>query len=468
VVFCGRVEAASLRERLESEGFLLAEPGPRPGDTVALLAGRGLVGCWVVLDGYHFGPEWQEELETAGFPVLCVDDGAKLPRYAARAILAPDHDASPAAYPAPAASVILAGSRYRLLRRGFADLHGRADRDVRNGARVLVAFGGADTRNVTAAALRGLEVALGPRDTALVVLGPVNPHRESVQQVLAGAGFRHELLQDVLDMAALYAQADLAVSAAGGAAWEMAAAGLPAVLVPVAPNQEPGTRALVQAGAAASLGGSESLGGQSFPALVRHLLDAPAARAAMARAGREASDGRGALRVCQVLEYLAGDPDATECVLRRAEPGDMEQVFRLANDPAVRSQSFSPEPIALADHARWFAARLASPDTAFFVLDLEGVVAALARFDRSGDAAEIDVAVHPAFRGRGLGARILREASPLAAAGLGVARLRGVVLEGNVGSRRCFARAGFAEAAPEQIKGKTCAVFVLESGAGEA
>ncbi|MEW5772903.1 MAG: GNAT family N-acetyltransferase [Thermodesulfobacteriota bacterium] len=465
-LFCGRVESASLRERLADEGFGLAEPGPRPGDTVSLLTRRGLAGCWVALDGYHFGPERQEELEAAGFRVLCVDDGALLSRYAARVVLAPDHDASPAAYAAPSSSLILAGPRYRLLRRGFAGLP-RPARRAGEGAVVLVAFGGADARNATRAAVLGLDRALGPQDTALVVLGPMNRRRESVQQALDGVGYRHELRQDVADMAGIYARCHLAVSAAGGAAWEMAAAGLPALLAPVAANQEPGSAFLARAGCAEVLPGAGDLEKEVFAARVRRLLDDPARLEALSRSGPQACDGRGPQRVCRVLAALDRDQFA-QFVLRRAEAGDLEQVFRLANDPAVRANSFSPEPIALEGHARWFTAKLASPDTAFFVLDLEGVVAALARFDRTGDAAEIDVAVHPAFRGRGLGARILREASPLAAAGLGAARLRGVVLEGNVESRRCFSRAGFREAAPEQVRGRTCAVFVLESGAGEA
>jgi RimJ/RimL family protein N-acetyltransferase len=90
---------------------------------------------------------------------------------------------------------------------------------------------------------------------------------------------------------------------------------------------------------------------------------------------------------------------------------------------------------------------------------LAGVVASLTRFDMIGDVAEIDVAVHPAFRGRGLGTRILRESTALAAAQLGVSEMRALVLESNAESRRCFVRAGFQEAGFETVKGKSCAIF---------
>lgn len=464
VLFCGRVESPSLQKRLLAEGFNMVEPGPQPGDTVTLLTERGLAGCWVCLDGYHFGPQWQEELGAAGFKIVCVDDGAKLPHYVAHVILSPEHDASLMVYNAPSLSVILAGPRYRLLRRCFTESHrlrlGTGERTV-----VLVTFGGADERNATRAALSGLDAALGKNDMVLVILGPLNPHRVSVEQALAEVSYGHELYQNVVDMAALYERADLAVSAAGGSAWEMAAVGLPTVLVPVASNQLPGANYLVRFGAAVLTSGPEFLETPDFPALVRGVLDNQERLTALSASGPQICDGLGSQRVCRVLAALSGDEgtDRPDYVVRLANQGDMEQVFRLANEPVVRANSFSPEPINLTEHSRWFAAKLASPETIFFVMDFEGVVAALVRYDRFGDIAEIDLAVHPAFRGRGLGTKLLRASAQNAMVRLGVKQLRAVVLEENLVSRRCFKRADFCEAAQEQVMGKSCAVFVKEA-----
>lgn len=460
VLFSSYIGSVSLQERLAHEGFELSEPGYRAKDTAAQLSNRGLTGCWVVVDGYHFGSEWQEDLVADGFRVMVVDDGVKLPRYVAQVIVAPEHDASPAAYPASSSSLILAGPRYRLLDRGFVGLP-RPARAAGVGAEILITFGGADSNNATRAAVLGLDAALGSRDIVRVVLGPLNRHEESVREALTRVHYRHELLRDVEDMAELYARSDLAVSAAGGAAWEMAAAGLPTLLVAVADNQNAGADFLARAGAAKVLGDPGALADKRFPKVVRGLLDDPAQRAAMVAAGPLVCDGRGARRVCDMMRVLTtAAPLADGIRLRRADPADMEQIYRLANDPVVRENAFTSEPIVLADHARWYATRLASPDTAFFVLDLDGAVLAVARYDRVGDEAEIDVAVHPAFRGRGLGERILRESVPVAFVALGVSRLRAVVFACNAASRRCFTRAGFREAALARVKGKDCAVFL--------
>jgi len=461
--FCGRIESDPIRRRLAAAGFEHLDPGASAGGTVAALRDQDPARTWIVLDGYHFGPEWQTELAKAGFRVAVIDDGARLTSYTANVIVSPDHTEQESSYVTSASTLILAGPRFRQLRPGFAQA-ARPARVAADGVTVLVSFGGADSANMTGAAILALARVLESRDRILVVLGSVNRHVAEVRLALGQIACGYELHCDVDDMAALYASADLAVSAAGGAAWEMAVAGLPAVLVAVAKNQLAGMEYLVRAGAAVGLGGPDGLQGEAFADIVRSLSASPLRRMEMSGRGREACDGRGAARVCTILECLSDASDTAGFVLRSADSSDMEQIFRLANDATVRENSFSPQRIRLTEHSGWFKGRLASPGTAFFVLDLAGAVAALARFDQAEDVAEIDLAVHPAFRGRGLGTRILRESAPRAAARLGVPRLQAAVLESNTASRRCFLRAGFREAGRAQVKGKPCKYFVWNAG----
>jgi RimJ/RimL family protein N-acetyltransferase len=248
----------------------------------------------------------------------------------------------------------------------------------------------------------------------------------------------------------------------------MAASGLPAVLVPVAANQLPGAGFLADAGAALRVDDPTAIAGEGFAAQVRDLLADRPRLAAMASAGRLVCDGKGAHRVLGILSALEQGLKGNAYCLRRAVPDDMEQLLRLANDPDVRASSFSPAPIALEDHARWFAARIESPDTAIFVLDLEGVVAAMVRYDRVAEDAEIDIAVHNAFRGRGLGVHILQASASAAMRSLAVPLLRAVVLERNLASRNCFIKAGFSEVGTEHVKGNDCRVFIRHAGQGES
>lgn len=463
----GGIEAVTLRNRLLADGYELFESSPDPAGAVQQFKELAISNAWVVLDGYHFGPEWQDVLVDSGYSVLCIDDGAKLSHYSAQVILAPDCDVQLRSYQTHHSTLILAGPRYRLLRQGLA---AKAERPVigGNGAVVLVTFGGADVRNVTPDVVKALDGILGPTDLVIVVLGPANTHRIEVQEALKAVAYRSELLQDVGDMSALYARADIAVSAAGGTAWEIAAAGLPSVLLPVAANQEPGAGFLVRAGAAIRVDGPAEIGSQGFAMELRNLLADRQRLAAMSAAGRAVCDGKGPHRVLRILAALGGNrPDHDLYGLRRAVPDDMEQVFCLANDPEVRANSFSPAPIVFESHARWFAARIESPDTAIFVLDLEGLVVAMVRYDRAAEEAEIDIVVLSAFRGRGLGVHILQASSAAAMRSLAVQRLRAVVLERNLASRQCFIKAGFSEIGTEQIKGSCCWVYIRESGQPE-
>lgn len=464
-VFAGVWAVPGLEERIRGEGFefaALKAVYPEKTDlegVLALLGERGTRGGFVVLDGYGFGPDYQEGLCRAGYRLLVLDDLNHLPRYEADVIL--NQGSNPLDYRCRAETVILAGTRYRLLRREFLRARPRP-RVPGPGRRVLVLFGGADSRNATLSVLEALDRVLGPEHEVRVAVGPANRHGSELERMAGRAGFVCELLRNAADMPGLLAWADMIVTAGGGASREAAALGAPLVLLPVAENQLPNVRELCAAGAGVSPGGPESLSGAGFADMVRDILEDGDRRAAMSEAGLRLVDGKGPERVIGLLDALSGRPWA-EFNLRPVESGDMDQLFRLANDPDVRGNSFSPDPISYADHIRWFRDKLASPDSALFVLDCHGVVAAQVRYDRTEpDAAEVDFSVHAGFRGLGLGVRILAESAGEAFYALGVSRLFGVVFVGNAASRRCFEKAGFRYKGEVGISPRPCVLFERE------
>jgi UDP-2,4-diacetamido-2,4,6-trideoxy-beta-L-altropyranose hydrolase len=83
---------------------------------------------------------------------------------------------------------------------------------------------------------------------------------------------------------------------------------------------------------------------------------------------------------------------SAELSLRDAAPSDEAILLEWANDPAVRQASFDSSPIAAETHARWYGAKLASPDTAFFIAEQAGRPVGYSRVDRWGpDTGEIAV-----------------------------------------------------------------------------
>ena len=145
-----------------------------------------------------------------------------------------------------------------------------------------------------------------------------------------------------------------------------------------------------------------------------------------------------------------------EPTLRRATAEDCRWLWELANDPDVRQLSFHPEPIAWAPHQAWFQTKLGSPGCGIWILLHDGRSVGRVRYDRTGDEAGIDLAVMPAFRGRGFGKALLQLSADRACQQLRVRRLVGIVKTSNIPSSRAFEAAGFRLAAEVSVQGEPC------------
>jgi spore coat polysaccharide biosynthesis predicted glycosyltransferase SpsG len=104
-------------------------------------------------------------------------------------------------------------------------------------------------------------------------------------------------------------RAGLAVSAAGGTTGELAAFGVPSLIVTVAENQEAGARQAAAAGWCRALDGRLSGAPAQIAAAARALWADLGARRAMADRARGLVDGQGVARVCRALiDAAARDP----------------------------------------------------------------------------------------------------------------------------------------------------------------
>ncbi len=248
-----------------------------------------------------------------------------------------------------------------------------------------------------------------------------------------------ELVPPAVGLTGPIAAADVAAGAAGVTAYELACAGLPAALVPVAPEQERVARTFADAGIAIT--------GSDVAELIDRLAD-PAVREGIARRGPAIIDGYGAFRVRDALRAMVRGDDPPEPLLYRpASEADSQLQLAWRNDHETRAVSHTKHEIGAQEHERWFAGVLADPDRTLLIAESDEGPMGSVRFDRSGDEAEISVVVAPERRGGGLGRRIVRESSELMLAGLaGLERVRAEVEEGNDRSASAFRRAGFAAA----------------------
>jgi RimJ/RimL family protein N-acetyltransferase/spore coat polysaccharide biosynthesis predicted glycosyltransferase SpsG len=263
--------------------------------------------------------------------------------------------------------------------------------------------------------------------------------------VIAGSGVASDPAAETLPfpgtLHTAIARADVAVSGAGLTAYELACAGVPAVLVGVADNQRRVLEGSRRAGTAVVGGPADSI-----PGAVGQLADA-AVRGRIARSGVARFDGVGAPRTAAALDNLWRGGDVGDVVLRPAAAGDRDRLLAWRNDALTREASFRTAAVSEPDHDRWLAQSLARPDRRLMVAEQAGTPVAQLRLDRDPDparAAEVSITVAPECRGRGLGPAVLA-AADTAARDWGVEWLIARIKPSNVRSRRIFESAGYVE-----------------------
>jgi spore coat polysaccharide biosynthesis predicted glycosyltransferase SpsG len=199
----------------------------------------------------------------------------------------------------PPDCVTLLGPRFTLIREEFR--HARAQAAPRSGEirRILMAFGGVDLGNFTAAALEMLR-GLDPVPAADVVIGAANPWRAAIESACARTPSFTCHVQTTR-MAELMARADLALIAGGFTSYEAAFMGLPSVLFPMSAIQAEVSAEIAAHGAAISAGMSGRFDESAVVAVLRTLRSDPVRCRAMAQAATQLFDGLGTQRVTERL-----------------------------------------------------------------------------------------------------------------------------------------------------------------------
>ncbi len=454
VSFVSRTHPGHLIALLDQEGFTTAPlpgAGVPPPQSEDYAAWRGVSeeqdaaetlaaadGCdWLVSDHYGLGTAWERGVRAGAARIAAIDDLGRT--HDADLVIDQNLSEDPSRY---------AGAARRLLGPAFALLadeyrtgpRARVRDDV---ARLFMFFGGGDPRGTVVAAAEALSGAAFSGMHLDIAVGAASPHRATLE-AWAGHRGRAAVHAGLPSLAGLMATADLAVGGGGIAMLERCCLGLPQIVLTVAANQIPGTRALAVQNAIVHLGDFTSGLGRLADAVTALAADA-GRRRALSEQGRLLVDGWGTARVA---EQIAPTPTAA-LALRPAEDGDCRFYHALVNDPEVRRNSFQSAPIPWDQHQVWFARRLASADSQLWVLTASGLPVGQVRLDRHGGRAHIDYSLDPLVRGRGWGLAIIA---------LGLAAffrehdmpVRAEVKSGNLASRAIFEKLGFRTVQAEQ------------------
>ena len=409
--------------------------------TRVAIEASGVKPDWLVVDHYAIDQRWERTLRTSAWRIMSIDD---LADRAHDCDLLLDQNLVAQMYTryrskVPAACGLLLGPEYALLQTSYAELYDRVPPREGPIRRLFIFFGGADTHNLTGRALNAF-LSLNRSDIQVdVVIATSGPYAESVRLQVAGHDNIH-LHSGLPTLAPLMAQADLAIGAGGSTSWERLCLGLPALVVTLADNQRAVAAELSQRGLIRWLGHHDEVDEPTIAQALDKLIQQDLEEDWSLRC-RVTVDGNGVNRVCVALTVTVNTP----LRVRYARLDDETLLLTWANDPATRSNSFSPAPIPAASHRAWFRTRLRNLDGCrlYIVETTEGVALGQVRFDRQGQAWEISYALAQMFRGRSLGRHLLETALLKFRADMPGVLIFGQVQSGNCRSMKIFESLGF-------------------------
>ncbi len=165
----------------------------------------------------------------------------------------------------------------------------------------LILAGGSDPHGLRTRLLRAAAAALPAEWRITLALGRAAAADPVFDALAAGLGDRLTVARDVAGMAALMAGSALALSVFGGTAYELAAVGVPAILIGLDADHAASAAALAEAGAALFVGEAAALDDAALGRTIAALAAAPERRARLSAAGRALIDGGGALRIAEKL-----------------------------------------------------------------------------------------------------------------------------------------------------------------------
>jgi UDP-2,4-diacetamido-2,4,6-trideoxy-beta-L-altropyranose hydrolase len=292
-----------LREEEIPRTVLGVVPGSREDASATLAEADRCRADWVVVDGYHFDEVFQKPLFESGKKLMVMDDDGSKASHDAHLILNQNPGASTGLYPnRPRIPRLLFGGQFALLRREFMpwrESRRRASDQVSN---LIVTMGGGDDAGLTGEVLQALAPHAANGLGIHVVVGRANSRAKHIR---ASAPPGVNLLEEVADLPALMARADLVVAAAGSTCWELCLLGVPMIVLVADDNQEAVARPLAEAGAAINLGRWQGRAtADRLADAMAELLHDSARREAMAKAGRALIDGRGGERVVKVMQEM--------------------------------------------------------------------------------------------------------------------------------------------------------------------
>ena len=389
---------------------------------------------WVVVDHYGLGEQWHDQVAKAlGCRIAAIDDLADRNLGCNLLIdqnLNPENAQRYRPKTRPGTKMLL-GPRFALLDGSYASAEHYTFND--NARSIGVFMGGTDAGNHSIMVLDAID-AIPFRGTVEIASTTGNLALHELKSRVSQRPLT-TLSLDLPNLASFFCRHDLQIGSGGGAMWERCCIGAPTFALIVADNQNATVPILSDLGIVASLG-DQPASLNAVAAALRHLINSPEARRALAENSKKIVDGLGAKRVAVALMNV-------KMTLRPANEGDVTLAFQWRNHASTRSVSRDSTEINWSDHLIWFSNALKSHSRNLFVGEIGDASIGFIRLDEVDDAMfEVSLYLDPDLHGLGLGKGLLLLVEAKA---ISRSIIDAEILDGNAASSRLFQSAGYAQ-----------------------
>ncbi|MEI6842605.1 MAG: UDP-2,4-diacetamido-2,4,6-trideoxy-beta-L-altropyranose hydrolase, partial [Methanomicrobiales archaeon] len=409
VFFVSACEAPTLEVRLKKEGVQILHISQEAGtlrdadETTRIAYAHGA--NWIVVDGYHFGGDYQKTIKDAELSLLFIDDYGHADHYYADIVLNQNIYAAMSFYKnyEPYTRYLL-GTKYALIRKEFLKWSGW-HRDIPEVARkILVTLGGSDPDNVTLNVIQAMRTVDLVGLEMKVVVGGTNPHFDLINETVKDLS-NCILIKNAENMPELMAWADTAISAGGSTCWELLFMGIPSIVIPIAENQDPIAKELKSQNFAKVIEVADFKNQRELVKLIFEFLQSYEMRSTFSNRMSQNVDGKGSSRIINAI-------CSNKIKLRNVELSDFKKIWLWINDPLVRSVSFNSKPISLERHMEWFSSALNDPNMVYYIAeDKNAKHIGQARFQIESTEAVISILVDPEYRGMAIGSLLILDAT---------------------------------------------------------
>jgi UDP-2,4-diacetamido-2,4,6-trideoxy-beta-L-altropyranose hydrolase len=402
----------------------------------------------VVLDNYYFNTEYQIAIRNKGCKLVCIDD-LHDKHFVADIVINHAEGIEKTDYSVEPYTQLCLGYKFALLKKEFLE---EIIPDEKKEFSCLVMIGGSDPLNITVKLLSLIENYPFKLPVA-VVIGPTFQEKELDQ-------FTNTKLYKAVDAATVYKlmrQSKFGILPASTVAIESCAARLPFICGHFVTNQNGIYEGIRKNNLAICIGDYLTIDKIKFHNAIKE-ISKETVTAKLIDQQKLLLDKHSKQRFIERFTQL--DLNLT---IRKAWLTDAQLLFHWANDAITRENSFHTEPIIWDQHLAWIEKKLADINCYLFIIYSEDKPAGTVRIERDEETI-IGITVAPEFRGKKLGAKLIKMACEQFWLSNDQAIFAYIKIDNNA-SKKAFENAGFRFNKNLVYNGSDCYLLKAEKNA---